>query len=96
MFESTKTWRILSYFIREGGLSVRMCVCACMRPKWPSPDLVGTETKRGKLDHILIRLENTYRNLRLYLLSSMCVYIQFIIVNGGTRNVIFILPHFEI
>ncbi len=50
--------------------------------------------KEGSL--ITFWLENTYRNLRLYLLSSMCVCTYIIVNGGGTRNVIFILPHFEI
>lgn len=54
---------------------------------------MGTETKRGKLDHILI--ENTCRDLRLYLLSSMCVCI-YIIVSGGGVIFIFILSDCEI
>lgn len=63
-----------------------MCVCyVCVcDQKWPSPDSVGTETKRGKLDHLLTR-KYFKKSETLFIQFNVCVYI---FVDVGARNVI--------
>lgn len=80
MFESTLTWWVLSFFIREGCVvCVSVFVCVCDQN---GHDLTWWEQKPKEGSLITFWLENTLRNLRLYLLSliRVCTYV---IVDGG-------------